>query len=441
VAVSKLWGVSGEQTALEFVGEINRSKAQMNIRFIWLDAESGSPYRPELSRKLLEPLFQDQPVNRVDRERKGVGYMYTYMPVHVGGDRLAALELVEPLTDERHYVWTTIFRIFVTTGINAAVFWLIAMALGVWLVGKPMGMLVDKARRVGAGDLSGPLKLQQRDEFAELAEELNAMCDRLAEANQRVAAETSARIATLEQLRHADRLMTVGKLASGIAHELGTPLNVVQARAKMIVEGEAEGPDTVQFARIIVEQCERMTRIIRQLLDFARPRSPRMATVDLYHVVRQTLTLLSPIAEKQRVELRAGGDGAPVLAEVDADQLQQVLSNLVLNGIQAMPGGGVLSVGIERRHVVPAPGLDLPEGEYLCIDVRDQGCGIPPEHLTHLFEPFFTTKQVGEGTGLGLPVSIGILREHHGWIDVESEVGAGSCFHIYLPQGSGGVPG
>src|SRR5204863_590761 len=125
----------------------------------------------------------------------------------------------------------------------------------------------QKARRVGTGDLSGPLHLRQRDELGELANEINLMCERLAE-------ERGAREQATEQLRHADRLTTVGKLASGLAHELGTPLNVVRGRAKLIVDHEVEGKEVTDSARIVVEQAERMTALIRQLLDFARPRAP-----------------------------------------------------------------------------------------------------------------------------------------------------------------------
>jgi signal transduction histidine kinase len=121
---------------------------------------------------------------------------------------------------------------------------------------------------------------------------------------------------------------------------------------------------------------------------------------------------------------------------VDPDKLQQVLSNLVINGIQAMPGGGMLKVDIKGEHFRPPVDHGGPEARFIRISVKDQGIGITEENKIHLFEPFFTTKGVGEGTGLGLSVSRGIVREHGGWIAVESQAGRGSCFSIYLPEGA-----
>ena len=126
-----------------------------------------------------------------------------------------------------------------------------------------------------------------------------------------------------------------------------------------------------------------------------------------------------------------------MVAEVDAGQIQQALANLILNGIQAMTDGGAVEVVVAAPAFARPPAdHDLADGRYLRIDVRDQGPGIPDENRTYLFEPFFTTKEVGEGTGLGLALAYGIVREHGGWISVESSPGAGSVFTIHLPAGS-----
>src|SRR4051812_15420719 len=150
------------------------------------------------------------------------------------------------------------------------------------------------------------------------------MCDALAAANEATSRETAARLAAVEQLRHADRLTTVGKLASGIAHELGTPLNIVAGRGYMIASGEATGDEVADNARIIMEQTERMTRIIRQLLDFARPRPVEKARADVRALAAQTVALLRPMADKQRVSLSLVGPDEPAVAVVDAGQMQQV---------------------------------------------------------------------------------------------------------------------
>jgi signal transduction histidine kinase len=236
------------------------------------------------------------------------------------------------------------------------------------------------------------------------------------------------------QLRHADRLSTVGSLAAGIAHELGTPLMVVRGRAKRILgRARQEGGDD---ALIIVEQADRMAAIIRQLLDYARQRSAVKAPADVAALARETLTMLRPFAAKQSVTLRIDASSATP-TPVDAGQIQQVLANLVMNGVQAMRTGGELLVAIERVPPGAAhPAADAsadPGAEYLRVRVVDQGVGIRPEHLRHVFDPFFTTKDIGEGTGLGLSVTHGIVAEHGGWIDVASEVGVGTTFTVHLP--------
>ena len=246
--------------------------------------------------------------------------------------------------------------------------------------------------------------------------------------------ETTAHIATLEQLRHRDRLATVGKLASGLAHELGTPLNVVAGRAQLIATTPGLDGETVASARIIDEQSRRMTGIIRQLLDFARRRGPSTERIDLVELARRTLHLLGPLAQKRRIELDLEvTPGGPIAAEVDHAQLQQALTNLVMNGVQAMDEGGRLVVEVGAARVHPPEEHGGPEDEYAFLRVIDGGCGIAPDHVAQIFEPFFTTKPVGEGTGLGLSIAYGIVRDHGGWIGVQSEPGRGSRIAMYVP--------
>jgi signal transduction histidine kinase len=227
--------------------------------------------------------------------------------------------------------------------------------------------------------------------------------------------------------------MTVGKLVFGVVHELGTPLNVITQRARMAATGEIDGPEARENAAIIAEQSERITRIVRQLLDFARQRTPETSRRDLVGIAERTVVLLTPLAGKQHVTLTLERPETPVHAEVDAMQIQQVLTNLVVNGIQAMPDGGNLRVRVGSGEASPPPDVGQ-RTRWAWVEVLDEGPGIPPEHLDHLFDPFFTTKPPGEGTGLGLPVAYGIVREHGGWIRVASPPGRGACFTVHLPE-------
>jgi signal transduction histidine kinase len=248
---------------------------------------------------------------------------------------------------------------------------------------------------------------------------MNAMCERL-EREQR------ARQLALEQLRHAERVNTVGRLAAGVAHELGTPLNVVGLEAKRIAIGRAVGEAAQEGAKVIATQAERMTLIISQLLDFARRRSPRMSVVELGEVAATTLSLVFALAARSGVTLR---HEAPQKVNVNADagQLQQVLTNLVVNALQASPRGAEVCVttGQEQR-----PGQ---ADKTAFVRVVDAGSGIEPDALPRIFEPFFTTKDVGQGTGLGLAVAEGIVEEHGGRIEVTSAPGAGASFTVWLP--------
>jgi signal transduction histidine kinase len=343
----------------------------------------------------------------------------TYVPLDAGGVRKGVIELTEPQNAEDRFVRNAAVDTAAMTIALVVVSALVAFVMGQWLVGTPVRILSEKARRVGRGDFSRKVTLQQKDELADLAHEVNAMCDRL--------------VTTLDQLRHADRLGTVGKLASGVAHELGTPLNVVVARARMVATGETTLEESREYAGIIVGAAERMTRTIRQLLQFARRSGPEKAPHDVRKLVAAAVDLLRPLAKQARAELVVAATHTDATASVDAGQIQQVVTNLVMNAIQAMPNGGTVTLGVGTERVEPPPELHRAEGEYLCLRVADDGEGIAPEILPRIFEPFFTTKDVGAGTGLGLAVTYGIIQDHGGFVTARSELHKGATFSVYLP--------
>ncbi len=240
--------------------------------------------------------------------------------------------------------------------------------------------------------------------------------------------EQQLRKASIDQLRHAERLNTLGKLASGVAHELGTPLNVISGRAELI---EGGGVNAKESARVIFQQAERMTLIIRQLLDFARTSGTDKATLPLRQLCEETVALLSPLARKAGVELLVSGEN--VETPLNRAEIQQVLSNLITNAVHAMKTGGEIQIIVSRENI-PSAGADGHQpGNYAVISVHDEGTGIPLAVLPKIFDPFFTTKDVGEGTGLGLSVSHGIVRDHGGWVRVKSELGVGTTFFVHLP--------
>ena len=331
------------------------------------------------------------------------------------------IELREDLAPRDRYRRDSIVRIGILALLTIFFSALLVHIAGLVILERPLRPITKKIQRVGQGDLEGPLGLERRDELGIIGRELDDMCVRLAALQRRAGEETEARIAALEQLRHADRLGTVGMLASGVAHELGTPLNVVLARAQMIARGESEGEESKEDARVIVEQTERMTRIIRQLLDFARRRPASREPVDLCALASSIVAMLGPLAGRHGVELTLQA-GPPVLAEVDVGQMQQVLTNLTMNAIQAQPEGGRVELAIES------------DDERVVLRVADEGPGMPAEVRERAFEPFFTTKEVGRGTGLGLSVVHGMVEEHGGRIELESEPGRGTRVIVSLPR-------
>jgi len=435
--IRDVWRHEGPARAYELSQRANEAVEEVTIRLLPFSLATGEPKGLALSSEQRQTLAAGEAVRTIDQDQAGNKWLHIYAPLDVDGGQPAIVEYIENSGAHHSFFEMSRLALAVATLAVVAVCGLIAMAIQHSLVGRPLRLLSDKARRAGAGDFSGPLSLRQKDEMGELAREINAMCERIQAANRKLAEETAARVTALEQLRHTDRLATVGQLAAGVAHELGTPLNVVSARAELIAATDLPRPEVVRNARLIVEQCDRMTEIIQQLLDFSRRRGRTRGLTDLRHVVTHSVDLLSTAAEKAHVRLECTTGTAPMLVHIDQNQIQRALTNIVLNGIQAMPNGGTLRVAIGPQRAQPPHTAHHTPAECACITIEDHGRGIAPANLEHIFEPFFTTKAVGEGTGLGLPVAHGIVTEHHGWIAVDSTVGQGTRFSVFLPLDHG----
>jgi len=431
-AIESVWSREGEARARELI-ELSARRVGARegaVRIISLAPDA--PDRPQLSGEEVRTLEAGGIVRRVIRDADGQDWIHAWANIRTAAHP-TGLAVTEPLGHEQTFVRMSHLAIIGATIAVIVICSLLVSALQLRLVGRPLVLLRDKARRAGAGDFSGPLRLTQDDEMGELAGEINAMCDRIADANRRVADETAAHLAALEQLRHTERLATVGQLAAGVAHELGTPLNVITARAELLVASTATAADAAANGRTILEQADRMTAIIQQLLDFSRRRGPKLGLANVEQLVARTLELVSPTAQRAKVRIERVATGQ-AFARFDESQIQQVLANVFMNAIQAMPGGGRLSIAVGARRAHRPGESSGAEGDYLCVTVEDEGRGIAREDLARVFEPFYTTKPIGEGTGLGLAVAHGIVAEHGGWIEVESEVGKGSRFTIFLPR-------
>jgi signal transduction histidine kinase len=433
-AIRDVWLHDGERRALELIAEAQQRLRTVEIRLVSLDADAAPEKRPRVPALRLARTGAGDDIVVIDRAYERSGRIFTYVPVHFAAPMAAAIEVSESLAGHMAVHRAVLRSATLTAVLIAVASAFVTSLLGLVLVGRPLGELVAQARRVGEGDLSYRIATRRRDEIAKLAREMNRMCERLRDSHDSERAQTEAKMRALSQLRHADRLATVGRLAAGLAHELGTPLNVVRARARQMAKGTAGPTEVTDKSCIIVEQVERMTKLIRQLLDFARKGELQRTAVDVCALVDRAVTLLEPLARKRGVALGFLGSPTPLLGHLDSEQMTQVVLNLVMNAVHATEPGRAVSVAICRGRAVPPAEDGRGEQACLCIEVRDEGAGITSDALAHIFEPFFTTKDVGEGTGLGLSVAYGIVKDHGGWIDVSSRLGAGSVFTVWLPE-------
>jgi signal transduction histidine kinase len=421
-AFAEVMDTDGEARAVSVLDYTDKHIRLVDIRWVHLEDDALPKRKPHAPLAKLAPLRADREVHD-----KAEGKLRSYVPVHIEGRNLSALELSASLDGERDVVRDAILREVRAVAAVALAVGIAAGLLGIFLVGRPMRRLVEHARRIGKGDLSPMPGSPRRDEISELGREMNAMCVQLADAQE-------AKLVALDQLRRAERLSTVGKLASGLAHELGTPLNVITLRAKAIAQGRAAGSGAQEAAQSIAEQTSRMTNLVRQLLDFARRKPPHRGVVDVEELAGRTADLVETVAAKALVRFDFHMGGRIPKVRGDASQLEQVLTNLFVNAIHAMPKGGTVHVATALVTKTPPADHGGKAGTYVEISVRDEGTGITDETLSHIFEPFFTTKDVGEGTGLGLAVCYGIVRDHGGWIDVNTAVEEGTTFAVYLPK-------
>lgn len=229
-----------------------------------------------------------------------------------------------------------------------------------------------------------------------------------------------------EQVRRADRLAVSGELAAGIAHEVRNPLTAITGYLQLLAVEFTHDDPRHEFTRIIEKEIDRLNRLIDQLLYFSRPLPPQFALVDLHQVVKETLLLINNLAMLKDISVKTefAADLPPV--KIDAIQFKQVLINIILNSIQAMERSGRLTLRTSYEA----------KTSQVRLQIEDTGQGIAPEHIPRLFAPFFTTKETG--TGLGLSVADKIMEVHHGYIEVESAIGQGTTFSLYLPVKSGG---
>ncbi len=312
------------------------------------------------------------------------------------------------------------------------------------LVYAPLRDLEAGAKRLASGNLEQPIPVRSGDEFGQVAGSFNAMTTALWESQSKLreAARTleqkveertrQLREAEAEATQH-EKLAAVGLLASGVAHEINNPLTGVLTFSHLVRQKMADGSAEAEDMDLVIRETKRCASIVRRLLDFARQKTPEMKFTNLNTVIEDAKRFIERSAHLHDTVITIELD--PDLPQVwaDEDQMKQVVMNMLVNAQHATEGGGSISIR-SRRHPVPmSPEPGAEPVEMVEISILDTGCGIPQRDLQRIFDPFFTSKEVGKGTGLGLSVSHGIVEAHGGTIKVESTVGKGSAFRVYLP--------
>lgn len=354
------------------------------------------------------------------------------LPLSVEGESLGSLAIVRPLSDVREDLRREVGGLALAVAVFAVLVCALAYGLGEVLVGRPLARLSTAMAGVGRGDLHPPLDGERDDEIGRVTASFQAMLAELARARENLELEQDAHRRSTRALQDADRLVTLGQLSAGLAHEIGSPLQVLHGRARRLLRNAEDADEVRRVAEVIVGQAERITRIVRQLLDVAR-RRPRNTLGEPIAAVRSVVELLELEARRRgvTVELRVQGE-LPAEA-VEVDTLQQIALNLARNALQASHEGGHVVLALGRGKVVhPATAVHVPS---LRLEVLDDGAGIDPAIRSQLFEPFFTTRSGDGGTGLGLAIVGTLAKELGGMVTVESELGQGTCFVVELPIG------
>jgi two-component system NtrC family sensor kinase len=292
---------------------------------------------------------------------------------------------------------------------------------------RPINQLVERVREIGSGRWEQRIEIKGRDEIAALAEEFNTMSEELNRSYANFLQEQQQKLKLERDLRHSERLASVGQLAAGLAHEIGTPLSIIRGRAEYLLRRPRGREELAGNLDVIRSQSDRITAIVRQLLEFSRRREPMFRSVDLSALLNHVRYLLEHQLVEKNLHVEIHVSPMPLLIQADPDLLQQVFINLFANSLHALGPGGAIKI---HASSVPFVGV---HGSVRIV-FEDNGIGIAPDVIDHVFDPFFTTKDVGEGAGLGLAVTYGIIKEHGGEITLESEPSKFTRFLIKLPM-------
>jgi two-component system, NtrC family, sensor kinase len=413
-----------------------------------------------LSTDRIRRLKKDKNLSSV-HEEGDEQWLEVIVPLHIGEEIRGGVRVISSLEEAQDYLAKRRNQASILTFSSILIILITITLLFGRLVGAPIRKLVEAMSRAEKGDLEAEAHLRSRDELGELGRHFNQMLKTIREAHEqnvqllarvnqfneeltkKIEAATSELAKRNEELRilnealfesqrqlgQSEKLAAVGQVAATMAHQIGTPLNSISGYIQLILqEGNLHSADRDRL-QIIESQLDRLADSVKNLLSFTRQPQAQMRSVDVNSIIMELIHLGEPWFNSRGVKLSSAlsQNLPPVLG--DPTYLQTLFLNLIANALDAMPQGGRLTIKTQEDH----PSASSDNGRWLKISIIDTGIGITEESKKRIFDPFFTTKKIGEGTGLGLAICDKIVREHSGRLEVESAVGKGSSFFVFIP--------
>lgn len=294
-----------------------------------------------------------------------------------------------------------------------------------WSISQPIARLKEASEKLGHGDLGLRIEKSGARELDDLIEEFNRMAYNIEQQHANRELLFTEKITLEKTLRHRDKLASIGQLASGLAHEIGTPLNVITGRGEYLLKKMSVDHSEAKNIKIIIRQAERITKIMQQLLTFARKPAAQFEEITLEKVASEAFSLCQLRQRKKQPQILLEFDLEVSHLMADEDGFRQLFVNLMLNSFHALSSGGKIRITSRREQENKKESIILYE---------DNGSGVPPDKKDRIFDPFFTTKDVGEGTGLGLFIVANIVQEHQGRIELDYDFTGGTRFVIHFPH-------
>jgi signal transduction histidine kinase len=424
-------------------------------------SSKGYPNIPfSISKEEIKLLKKDKHISSI-REVDDEKFMDIIVPFRSKGKVIGAVRILSSLEEAQSYLTKKKRRAFLFTFLSVVIIFMAEMLLFGKIVGKPIKKLIDAMDKAEKGDLQAEANIKRRDELGELSRHFNRMIKTIRETHEQniqllsevshfneeltrkiedATSELSKRNEELRLLNEAlfesqrelsqsEKLAALGQVAATIAHQIGTPLNSISGYIQLMLNEENLEPKTRERLMIIESQLDRLTESVKNLLSITRIPKPKFKPLDLNLVIHELIQLIEPWLVAKKVELVSNLASELPLIYGDATNLQTVFLNIITNAIDAMPNGGLLK--ITTQHVLNQS--MLPDGGWIEVSISDTGIGITEESKKRIFDPFFTTKKIGEGSGLGLSICHKIVKEHSGRMEVQSEVGKGSTFSVFIP--------